>query len=417
MRVRLEKSQRLYRSKCLGAVLGLAVSLIVSACGYLSPTALDLTPQPSSEATLQLSPTASSTALAPVESPTLLPSRTASSPVPSPTLPPTPFPVEISVANTVRLEQQAVVEYPPWDLVTSVAWSPNGEFLAAAAGESIHLYAASTFQSLSTFHTGALTHGLTFSPDSSLLAAGSHDGMVRIWDLGGRAINSDPVLVLEAHKKGTNCVAFSPDGRWIASGGNDAVVRIWDVKSGERLQQIIGGSYSIPRIAFTQDGAGLAIANGPLVRLREVESGRIADTYRVEPLVDAGAWFYPTLYSLSYSPDGRYLAAGDHLNQVHIWDLQSQDKPASPITLAQITDPSLASPMTLVWDLAYSPDGTLLLDASGAGIRIWDVAGGKLLNILDAQAGVVTSLAFNPLGNILVSGGLDAALHLWVVKP
>jgi len=401
----------------VGVFLGLAVSLMISACGSSLFPVTDSTPQPSSTVPLQLSPTASPIALTPIESPTLLPTITAPSPVPSPTLTSTPVPVEISVANVARLEEQTVVEYPPWDLVTSVAWSPNGEFLAAAAGESIHLYAASSLQSLGTFHTGALTHGLTFSPDSSLLAAGSHDGMVRIWDLKSSPMNADPTLALDAHKKGTNCLAFSPDGRWLASGGNDAVVRVWDVKSGERLQQIIGGSYSIPRIAFTQDGANLAIANGPLVRLREVESGRIADTYRVEPLVDAGAWFYPTLYSLSYSPDGRYLAAGDHLNQVHIWDLQSQDKPASPITLAQITDPSLASPMTLVWDLAYSPDGTLLLAASGSGIRIWDVAGGKLLNILDAQAGVVTSLAFNPSGNILVSGGLDAALHLWVVKP
>jgi WD40 repeat protein len=417
MRVRFGKFHRFCRSTCLGVGLVLAVSLTVYSCELSPPPTSAVTPVTSAPPALQISPTSTPTALEQVKKPTPITTGTEPPPVPSTTFTPTLVPENISVSNLRRIEQQAVIDYPPWDLVTSIAWSPNGELLAAAAGDSIHLYAANTLELIGTFHTGALTHGLTFSPDSNLLAAGSHDGMVRIWDLGGGPIAIEPVLKLEAHKKGTNCVAFSPDGRWLASGGNDAVVRVWDVKSGERLQQIIGGSYSIPRIAFTPDGTSLAIANGPLVRLREVESGRIVDTYRVEPLIEGGVWFYPTLYSLAYSPDGRYLVAGDHLNQVHIWDLRSQEKPISPITYARQAESSRASPMTLVWDVTYSPDGTLLLAASGAGVRMWEAASGELQSVLDEQSGVVTSLAFNPSGDILASGGLDAKLRLWTVEP
>ena len=417
MRAHLAKFPQLCLAKFLFMILNLAFGLFFSACGLSPHPSSGLAPLPSTSPTLKTLPTLTPATLKPIKTPTLLPAKTDSTPFPESTLTPTPLAQKISNLNAAEIEQQAVINFSPWELVTSLAWSPNGKVLAAAAGESVYLYAASSLQPISTFHTGALTHGLDFSPDSSLLAAGSHDGMVRIWDLTGNSIDVEPVLVLEAHKKGANCVAFSPDGSMLASGGNDAVVRVWDLKNGQRLQQIIGGSYSIPNIAFTPDGKTLAIANGPLVRLREVESGRIVDTYRVEALVDSGVWTYPTLYSLTYSPDGRFLAAGDHLNQVHIWDLQSQAKPIVPLTFARQTDSSQASPMTLAWDLTYSPDGSLLLSASGAGIRIWDAASGDLLKVMDENPGVVTSLAFNPSGVILVSGGLDAALRFWTVKP
>jgi WD40 repeat protein len=417
MRAHLAKFPHLYLTKFMFVILNLAFGLFFSACRLSPHPSPGLQPLPSSSPTQRALPTLTPTALKPVKSPTLSPAQTDSAPSPTSTPTPTPLELKISILNAAEIEQQAVINFSPWDLVTSLAWSPNGKLLAAAAGESIYLYAASPLQPLSTFHTGALTHGLAFSPDSRLLAAGSHDGVVRVWNLTGNPIAVEPILALEAHKKGANCVAFSPDGRMLASGGNDAVVRVWDLNSGQRVQQIIGGSYAIPNIAFTRDGSSLAIANGPLVRLRDVESGRIVDTYRVEALVENGVWTYPTLYSLTYSPDGRFLAAGDHLNQVHIWDIQSQDKPIVPLTFARQADSSQASPMTLAWDLTYSPDGGLLLSASGAGIRIWDATSGKLLMVLDDNAGVVTSLAFNPSGSILVSGGLDAALRFWTVKP
>ncbi len=399
------------------AVFSLVISFSLSACGSTPnpPTDLPSTSSPSSTSRALRSPT--STTRSPYPVGTLTPTKTFPATIPFSTLTPTISPLQISNLNADRIELQTVINYLPRELVTAVSWAPNGEMLASAAGESVYVYESGSLQLIHTFYTGALTHGLAFSPDSNLLAAGSHDGMVRVWELSRMQAAIEPVLSLQAHKKGTNSIAFSPDGRWLASGGNDGVVRVWDVKSGERLQQIIGGSYSIPRIAFTLDGASLAIANGPLVRLREVESGRIAETYRLDPLVEKGVWIYPTLYSLTYSPDGRYLAAGDHLNQVNIWDLQSQEKPLVPLTLARQIDSSLASPMTLVWDLDYSPDGSLLLAASGTGIRIWDAASGKLLNSLPQNDDVVTSLAFNPSGTILTSGGLDASLKFWVVKP
>ena len=65
--------------------------------------------------------------------------------------------------------------------------------------------------------------GIAFSPDSRLLASGSEDHTIKLWDVA----SGNKVRTLSGHSDSVNCVAFSPDGRWLASGGADANVLLW----------------------------------------------------------------------------------------------------------------------------------------------------------------------------------------------
>src|SRR5256885_2685150 len=135
-----------------------------------------------------------------------------------------------------------------FDATWSVAISSNGQYWAAGskrgevrvwreAGQTLHL----VWQA----HTDT-TASLTFSPDERLLASGSWDGSLKLWDL------ERGTLLWERLTSNINCVAFAPDGSLLASGGEDTPF--------PALHRNFGKA---PRNAFWLGRRGDALAAGP----------------------------------------------------------------------------------------------------------------------------------------------------------
>ena len=105
-------------------------------------------------------------------------------------------------------------------------------------------------------HSGTV-RSVSFSPDGKLLASGSHDKTVKLWDVAtGREIRT-----LEGHSGGVISVSFSPDGKLLASGSEDGTTRLWNAQTGKEVAMFVSftdGEW----VAITPEGYYDASPNG-----------------------------------------------------------------------------------------------------------------------------------------------------------
>ncbi len=306
--------------------------------------------------------------------------------------------VDMQDTNLSGATLQDTVFTDTFDAITAVATSPNGRYWAAASKQGevrVWRQGGQTLHRIWQAHNGQV-RTITFGPDDRILATGSHDGMVKLWDL-----EQDSLIWTNFHTGNVNRVTFAPDGRTLASGGDDAVIKIWDAQSGTLLQTLSIPGGPVYALAWSPDGS--LIASGSfdtqirLWRLQEAQPGG-----SVRMLSGHTNW----VWRLAFAPDGRTLASSSWDRTIKLWDLDSL-----------LERETLVGHTNLVSGVVWSPDGRLLASCGvDRSIRLWDVEQASCRKVLHGHSGVVNDIAFTPDSRSLLSGSDDNTLRVWDVE-
>lgn len=332
--------------------------------------------------------------------------------------------------------------------VTAVAFAKTGAFVVTGShDQTARVWDVATGKELRQFkgHKG-FVYDVSISPDGRYVATKDQeltgiegDHATRLWDVAtGR--------ILWRLDKAFGEIPFSPDGKYIYVSRATPTLR--EVATGREVLRLEKQAWPVIKFEFSGDGNSILMNSWGHAGLWNLNSGREETRFK------EGAGDYGTTVALSpggrltavssnnspairlvdavtgqelgrfqggsgnvarleFSPDGRFLAAGDGMNRkTTVWSISTGQK-------AQSFDG---------YEFQYSPDGQYILAGSKPDIEmlslneatqtqpntlcVWDAKSGQKIWCFK-QDDLIQSFAFSPDARILLTGGTDTTIRLW----
>ncbi|MGQ4650236.1 WD40 domain-containing protein [Lyngbya aestuarii] len=318
--------------------------------------------------------------------------------------------------------------------VLAVDVSPDGQLIATGSNDrSVKLWQrdGTLLQSLSH---GGTVHALSFSPNGQRLVSSSLDGKIYLWNSQGSLLKT-----FQGHNSAIWGIAMSPDGQRIASASEDGTIRLWN-SHGKLLRTITGHETAVRGVAFSPQGNLLASSgqdgkiklwklDGTLVRTLEGHSVPVWDL-KFALLKDTDGTKRPIIISGSadrtiklWQPDGTLLRTLEG-HQAEVFEVAVST--AGDLIASSSADQTvnlwrpdgtllrvLKGHQSAIRGVAFIPDSSMVVSASDDNTaRLWQ-PNNSFVQVLPGHLGTIFDVDFSPDSQLIASASTDQTFKLW----
>jgi len=245
--------------------------------------------------------------------------------------------------------------------------------------------------------TGSKVTSTTFHPASNLLIAGFSNGVFGLWEMP----SFTSVHTLSISQEKITSVAINETGEWLAFGASKlGQLLVWEWQSESYVLKQQGHFFDMNTLSFSSDGQQVATGGDDgKVKIWNSTSGFCFVTFEDHS---------SAISAVEFAKQGQVVFSASLDGTVRAFDL---------IRYRNFRTFTTPNPVQFN-SLAVDPSGEIVC-AGGTGdgfeIYMWSTQTGKLIDVLSGHEGPVSSLAFSPLGDRLVSASWDKSIRVWDV--
>lgn len=307
-------------------------------------------------------------------------------------------------ANSFKLA--APPEYQRAPVITALAFSPDGTKLAVSGYHEVLLRSADGSNLIARLiGESPRIESIAFSPNGKLLAvsggAPARFGEIQIWELTSNTLAKSFKVSIDS----LYGVSWSPDSTQVAFGGADKVVRVISIKDGKELMKFDNHSDWVFGTAWLTDGKRvLSGSRDRAMKLIDTANGQFIDD--INKLLEG-------VLCMARNPKDDTVAYGGENGGARIYKIaENQGRTAAnnDVNLIKEFERQPGS----VHAIAYTPDGSkIAIAGTSPEIRVYDARRGNKLQQFNGAAGAVFALAFHPVKPWLAAGGFDGTVRIY----
>lgn len=304
--------------------------------------------------------------------------------------------------------------------VCSVAYSSDGQLLASGSQDrTVRVWNTHTGEEalVTLYSDNGSVLSVDFARNNRWVASGTQKGTVCLWNvLLGRPTHRR----LIGHSQDVKCVTFSPDSSRLASASSDQTARLWSTETGDQIAVLSGHTYAVNGVAFSPDGRILASVSS--YRTICIWHGTTGQAVR-EPLKLPSRFdlFDPRIdvwdNKVDFAPNGEMIAATDYKNVALVQHTTgTQIASLSGDRKFRFSDGAGKSTYTKIHSAQFSRDSRFLVAAHGQGVRVWALQpnpGNASFVDFSGHIGEVNFATFSPNGQWIASASDDCTIRIW----